>query len=175
MKRNNCLHIGLFLGGSITLATIVSSCNQNQGNQYLTAKQVSRVKDSIILLTTHIANDVTGKGPESWINYFDNSPEFFMASGGSLAFKDYKTAVAFISDTLVKNVKHIKLKWGNIRTDVLSTDMASIGADFHEDITSADGKTNPIDGYFTGTALFNGKNWKLRNLHWSVKPSDNVK
>ncbi|BAU52026.1 hypothetical protein MgSA37_00176 [Mucilaginibacter gotjawali] len=33
----------------------------------------------------------------------------------------------------------------------------------------SDGKTLSADGYFTGTVHFDGKKWKLRNLHWSSK------
>jgi hypothetical protein len=120
-------------------------------------------------MTANIARDISAKGPIAWLGYFDNSPEFFMANDGQLAFRNYQSAQTFIKDTLVKSISKINLKWSNTRIDVLSLCVASIGSNFHEDITFANGKPMPFNGYFTGTAIRRGKSWKLRNLHWSMK------
>ncbi|WP_295670280.1 hypothetical protein [uncultured Mucilaginibacter sp.] len=107
------------------------------------------------------------KGPVAWLAYFENDAGFFMANDGQLALKDYPSAVSFVKNTLIKLMPKISLQWKNVKIDPLSSSLAIIGAEFHEDIVTSDGKTLSADGYFTGTAHFDGKYWKLRNLHWS--------
>jgi uncharacterized cupredoxin-like copper-binding protein len=142
----------------------------NCGQKQLTDEQVSAVKNSVAKLTVNISSDVSVKGPIAWLNYFENSPDFFMASEGQIVFHSYSSAQKFIQDTLVKNISKIKLQWGNVHINVLSAKAASIGSDFHEDIImTAGNKLIPVDGYFTGIAVLSNNTWKLRNLHWSIK------
>jgi len=142
----------------------------NCGQKQLSNKQVAVVKNNVLKFTNNISKDVSTKGPVAWLSYFENSQDFFMASDGQIVFHNYLSAQKFIQDTLVKNISNIKLQWGNMRINVLSVRAATIGSDFHEDITMAAAKNVvPIDGYFTGTAVLDGNNWKLRNLHWSIK------
>jgi len=129
------------------------------------------VKDGATMLMTFIERDISAKGPVAWLDYFENAPGFFMATDGNLAFKNYPSAKTFILDTLVKNITKINLRWANLKVDPLATDLASVGANFHEELTGRNGKTNSVDGYFTGTAAFTKKGWKLKNLHWSIKHS----
>jgi len=152
----------------LPLVTLVFSCNHQQ--QQLTSEQISNVKTSVTNLTANIAADISTKGPVAWLNYFENSPDFFMASEGQIVFHNYASAQSFIKDTLVKSISKISLQWGKMRINVLNTQLASIGSDFHEDITSLNAnQTVPVDGYFTSTAVLTNAGWKLRNLHWSVK------
>ena len=152
----------------LPLVTLVFSCNHQQ--QQLTSEQISNVKTSVTNLTANIAADISSKGPVAWLNYFENSPDFFMASEGQIVFHNYASAQSFIKDTLVKSISKINLQWGKMRINVLNTQLASIGSDFHEDITSLNAnQTVPVDGYFTSTAVLTNAGWKLRNLHWSVK------
>lgn len=152
----------------LPLIAIVFSCNHAQ--QQLTPKQISDVKTEVSKFTVNIANDISTKGPIAWLNFFENSPDFFMASEGQIVFHSYTSAQTFIEDTLVKNISKIRLQWSHIRISVLSTQIASIGSLFHEDMTmAADNTTIPIDGYFTATAILTNDGWKLRNLHWSIK------
>jgi hypothetical protein len=146
---------------------VTISCQNN--HPQLTTEQSKLVKDSVFKLTADIATNISTKGPAAWLNYFEDTPGFFMASDGQLAFTDYPSAKAFILNTLVKSIPHIKLRWENLRIDPLTSNLAAMGADFHEDITNAAGNSLPFDGYFTATAHFNGHSWKLRNLHWSIK------
>ncbi len=143
------------------------SCNGNNGR--LSAEGGKLVTDSSSNLMMHIARDISAKGPIAWVDYFEDAPGFFMASGGQLALKDHQSAVLFVKNTLVKTMPQIKLSWQNVRIDPINDDFSAIGADFHEDITLANGTTMPFGGYFTGVAHFDGKSWKLRNLHWSIK------
>ena len=147
---------------------LVFSCNYSQ--QQLTPEQISGLQKDVFKLTSNISADISTKGPVAWLNYFENSPDFFMASEGQIVFHNYASAQSFIKDTLLKSISKIKLQWGKIRINVLNTQLASIGSDFHEDITSlTTNQTVPVDGYFTSTAVLTASGWKLRNLHWSVK------
>ena len=154
------------------VTSLTFSCNSN--TQYLTPNESATVKDNVTALTANISKNITNKGPVAWLNYFEDSPSFFMASDGQLAFNNYQSARAFIRNKLVKLYPHIKLQWNNVRIDPISQSLASIGADFHEELTDANGKTQTADGYFTSLAHYTENGWKLRSVHWSVKPQANA-
>ena len=149
------------------VAVAAPGCNRNNGR--LNAESKKLVTDSSSNLMLHIARDISAKGPIAWVDYFEDAPGFFMASGGQLALKDHESAVLFVKNTLVKTMPQIKLRWQNVKIDPINDNSSAIGADFHEDITLANGTTMPFGGYFTAVAHFDGKSWKLRNLHWSIK------
>ena len=152
----------------VPVMSLIFGCNC--GQKQLSVNQISTVKNSVSKFADSISKSISTKGPISWLSYFENSQDFFMASDGQIVFHNYISAQKFIQDTLVKNISKIKLQWNNMRINVLSARAASIGSDFHEDITmSAANNIVPIDGYFTGTAVLDGNSWKLRNLHWSIK------
>jgi hypothetical protein len=152
--------IALFLAG-------LSACQNNAGP--LSIETEKAVTDSALQLMADVSKDISDKGPIAWLTYFEDSPGFFMASGGQLQFTDHAAAVRYVKDTLVKNITRINLHWQHIRVDAVSSTAAATGAGFHEDLSLADGKTIPVDGYFTALAHFDGKAWRLRNLHWSTK------
>jgi hypothetical protein len=108
------------------------------------------------------------KGQVAWLRYFENTPEFFMASDGQLVFPNIDSATRFINNTLVKKINKIELHWSNIHIDPLSVMFAGMAASFHEDITDFTGKKISVDGYFTGIAQKTPHGWQLRNLHWSI-------
>jgi hypothetical protein len=166
MKKNGRGSIKYWILSLIAMSAVIS-CQSKRAK--LSTTDTALVKDSVTLLTANIAGDISGRGPVAWLKYFENSPDFFMASDGQLALQGYKSAKTFILKTLIKTIPGIKLNWKHIRIDPLTNDWASIGADFHEDLTDATGKTLSYDGYFTGLAHYDGHNWKLRNLHWSIK------
>jgi hypothetical protein len=165
MKKLGFLFLAVI---GLTISFFVS-CKNNSGQ--LNADESAVVKDSVTRMTANIAKDISAKGPVAWLGYFENDPGFFMANDGQLALKDYPSAVSFVKNTVIKVMPKISLQWKNGKVDPLSPSLAAIGADFHEDIVMSDGKTLSVDGYFTGTAHFDGKSWKLRNLHWSSKPA----
>ena len=138
-------------------------------NTQLTPAENSTVKDSVTQMAAHISTDVSTHGPEAWVNYFENGPRFFMASGGMLVFKDYNTARSYTLDTVVKNFKKITLNWKNVRVDPLTAIYAAMGADFHEDIVLTNGQNLWVEGYFTATAHFDGRRWRLRNMNWATR------
>jgi hypothetical protein len=147
--------------------SLVVSCKRNHAK--LSAADRALVKDSVTNMAANIAADISKNGPRAWLNYFEDSPDFFMANEGQLVFQDYQSSKTFILNTVVKNILQIKLRWEHLRIDPLTSRLASIGADFHEDQTNASGKNLSIDGYFTGIAHYDGHRWKLRNAHWSIK------
>ena len=153
-----------FALGSFIFCSI-SSCKNNA--ESFTPQERSIVQDSVRLMADSIAKDISAKGPVIWLRYFENTPDFFMAADGQLAFPNFDTATNFINHTLIKIMPKIQLRWTNIRIDPLSTKLASFSAVYHEDITDPAGKTTAYDGYFTGIAHQTSQGWKLRNAHWS--------
>ena len=148
---------------------IIFSCNYSKPQ--LTPIEIGNVQGKVNKLMNSIAADVLAKGPGAWLNYLQDTSNFFMADNGQLAFKDYKSATKFVQDTLVKSMPKVNLKWNNIRVDPLTDNIASIGADYHEDVTDTAAKVTTLDGYFTATAVQVNDEWKLRNMHWSDKPA----
>jgi len=127
------------------------------------------VKDSVEQMAINISNDVSRNGPKAWLNYFEDSPGFFMATDGQLAFKDYPTAKNMVSTVIAKSISKITLNWKNIRIEPLTMSLASFAADFHEDLVLSSGAHLSVDGYFTSIAHFDGSRWKLRNMNWAIK------
>jgi hypothetical protein len=154
----------LFFSALVVLAL---SCNNHPTS--LQPNEFAAVQDSVLLMAESIAKNISHDGPVAWPRYFEDTPEFFMASEGQLVFPNYDSAKNFINHTLVKNIRAIELHWGNIRIDPITGTAADIAATFHEDITDAAGKTSPQDGYFTGLAHQTPQGWKLKNAHWSIK------
>lgn len=148
---------------------LIFSCNYSKPQ--LTPIEIGSVQGKVNKLMDSIAADVSAKGPGVWLNYLQDTSYFFMADNGQLAFKDYKSAVKFVQDTLVKSMPKVSLKWSNVRIDPLTDNIASIGAGYHEDVTDTAAKVTALDGYFTATAVQVNDEWKLRNMHWSDKPT----
>jgi hypothetical protein len=149
------------------LMTLVFSCNQR--HDLAANTQIQSVKDSVKKLVNNTVRDLATKGPIVWLNYFENTPDFFMVSDGTMAFPNYKAADTFIKRTLIKQFSTINLKFANMHIDVLSVQYATIGADVYEDLRDFSGKVISYDGYFTATVHQTAKGWKYRNMHWSVK------
>jgi hypothetical protein len=142
----------------------LSSCNNRTE---FTLKERSLVQDNVQLMVESIAKNISNEGPVVWLRYFENTPDFFMASDGLLVFPDIDTATDFLNNKLIKMMPEIQLSWSNIRIDPLTTTLANISAVYHEDITDSTGKMTPHDGFFTGIAHKTSLGWKLRNAHWS--------
>jgi hypothetical protein len=140
----------------------------NYAKPQLTPDEIWSVQGQVGDLTKKIATDVSAKGPGAWLNYMQDTSYFFLANDGELALKDYKSASKFIKDTLVNSISKETLQWSNMRIDPLSNSVASIGCNFHEDITHKD-STLSYNGYFTAIAVLVNDEWKLRNMHWSEK------
>jgi len=142
------------------------ACKPNNG---LSDVDKTAIRQAVQKLADSTIRKLSAKGPAAWLNYFENSPDFFMASDGAIAFPNYKTAETFVDGTLTKQFKSIHLKFNDIRITPLSAQYATIGASFHEDLIDLSGKSMPFDGYFTATAHQTANGWKYLNMHWSVK------
>jgi hypothetical protein len=167
MKKNHIPQVFKYSALLLLGICLLFSCKRNHAK--LSKEQSALVKDSVSRMAANIAADISKNGPRAWLNYFEDTPEFFMANEGQLVFKDYQSAKAFISNTLAKNIPVIKLRWNNMRIDPFTPRLASIGADFYEDQVTSSGKKLSYDGYFTGIAHYDGHRWKLRNVHWSIR------
>ena len=163
--KTELTRIKLFvLVGSILL---ISSCHNHTDS--LTQAQSSIVRDSVQQMIESIAKAVSHEGPIAWIRYFENSPGFFMASEGQLAFTNKDSLANFLKNTYVKSIIKIELSWSHVRIDPFTSRVAGIAAIFHEDITDTSGRKSPTNGYFTGIAHQTSQGWQLQNAHWSIK------
>ena len=168
MKNKTIANFKYWLLALPALAFIFS-CNYSKPQ--LTPDEIGRVQHSVNKLTKDLTLDIMLKGPTAWLNYIQDTANFFMATDGQLAFKDHKSAVRFIQDSLEKNVSQIILSWKNMRIDPLTNSIASVGSDYSEAITDKSGKTDYYNGYFTATVVQVDEGWKFRNMHWSDKPA----
>ncbi|MDB4911743.1 MAG: hypothetical protein JWO39_2566 [Gemmatimonadetes bacterium] len=124
-------------------------------------------KQGITAMTDSIASDLRANGPNAWLRYFEQSPGFFMASDGSMAFPSNDSATKAVR-TIAVVLKHADLKWGALRIDSLSPGMAQLAVPFDESLVDSAGNETKISGYFTGLAQRGEAGWKLRNAHWSI-------
>lgn len=150
----------------LTIYLLMASCHS--GSSMPDIKNRQPVKDSVNFMMQHLSTDLRRMGPEAWINYFDPGPDFYMASDGKLAFKNFPGAKLFIEDSLVHSIRKINLAFSQIRIDSLGPQLATVGAVFHEDITDPSVNIFSVDGYFTALVTQTSQGWKIRNLHWSM-------
>lgn len=148
------------------MSCLTFACNTNTTT--FDSKESNLVTDSIRRMTANLINDLSVHGPGAWLNYFEESPDFFMVSNGRLAFKDYQSGKTFIEDTLIKYFVKINLQLNQLRIDPLTLDLASIGAGFHEELFDSTGKMALADGYLTALVKHTNQGWKFRNLQWSM-------
>lgn len=162
-KSLNNLKYWLLLLPFITVLSF--SCNYSKPQ--LTPSQIADVKKGVSQFSSNLAGDLSARGPIAWEDYIDTSANFFMADVGQLIFKSGPTAKVFIRDTLSKSISKIDLKWSNMRIDPLSEKIATIGSDYHEDITNSSGVSAAYDGYFSATVVLEDNKWKIRQAQWS--------
>jgi hypothetical protein len=128
---------------------------------------LDRVKLEVANFARTVAEGVTARGPAAWQDYFEDGAEFFMASEGEVQFADGAAARAAIPG-LVRTIKAIQLRWGELRIDPLTQDLAVVAAPWNEVAVLADGKRVDERGYFTGIAERRNGSWRFRNAHWST-------
>ena len=133
--------------------------------------EIKKNETEITSLARAAEKGISASGPKAWLNYFENSPDFYMASDGNLVFKDYPSAQSYITETLEYSIPSVKLKWDNLKVYVLSPDFGSIACGFSEQLTNNEGKIVNVSGYFTATVHKTTSGWKIRNVHWSIKKS----
>ena len=152
-------------GYSVLIFCFVFSCKD--GVETLTETQSSSVQDSVRQMMETTARDVSKEGPIAWLDHFENSKDFYMASGGILVFPNNDSATNFVKNVVVKMMPKVELHWNNIRITPINTKYADIAANFHEEVTDSAGNRKPMDGFFTGMAQKADKGWQFLNAHWS--------
>jgi len=154
------------------LALASLGCNAHvdafHGAQALTAERRAAVEDGVRRFTGAVAHDVSQDGPIAWGKYFSDRPDFFMVVNGKMAFPSGPAAAQALPD-VARAFKHIDLHWGNdLRVDVLTSDLAVMGASYDEVLDYANGHRETVTGYFTGVAELRNGAWQFRDAHWSA-------
>jgi hypothetical protein len=136
-------------------------------SQSLTPERAAAVDRDVRAFMRDVAHDITQDGPAVWRKHFADTPSFFMAVDGKIAFANSAEATAGIQQAALA-IKKIELKWGDdLRVDPLAPDLAVVAAPFHESQVWADGRHVNETGYFTGVAQYRDGRWQFRNAHWS--------
>ena len=141
----------------------------NASSEGLAAQKRAAVETSVSEFMNQVAQEVTQNGPIEWQKQFQDSPSFFMASDGQLAFANGHAAMQGIQ-TLPNIIKKIELRWSDVRVDVLTADLAAVGASWQEVREDPQGHTLTQKGYFTGVAQQENSRWQFRDAHWSTIP-----
>lgn len=58
----------------------------------MTSAQKHAIEDSVRRFVLDVAHDVSQEGPTAWRRHFADSPSFFMAVNGNLAFPNSESA-----------------------------------------------------------------------------------
>jgi|SRR6516162_874028 len=156
---------------ALLLITVSAGCNiRDTGSgesQSLTPARAAAVEAGVRAFTATVARDVTQEGPIAWSRHFDDSPAFFMAVNGQMAFPNGTAAKEGIQSAAL-SIKHIELRWGDdLRVDPLTSELAVVAAPWREIQMDAAGHTVDVTGFFTGLAEYRGGHWQFRNAHWS--------
>ena len=132
------------------------------------SRDQANVESSVRAFAATVAHDVTQNGPIAWRKHFADTPAFFMAVDGHMAFPNSGAATTAIQD-LTRTIKHIELQWGNdLRIDPLSPDLAMLATSWHEVIVNTTGSRVEQAGFFTGVVERRDGHWQFRDAHWSV-------
>ena len=150
----------------LILAATVSACMSTA----VPAASPTSDTDAVRQFVARVATGVTAKGPAAWSEFFDDSPNFFMASEGKLAFASGTAAQQGIQG-LMHVITSIQLRWGtDLIIQPLAPGLAMVAMPFHE-VLDTSGRKIEEDGYFTGVAEHGRDRWRFRNAHWSVVPA----
>jgi hypothetical protein len=136
-------------------------------NAPITADQKQSVENDVRKFMLSVGHDVTQNGPTAWLKYFADTPDFFMASEGAMAFPTSQAAQQG-TEAFAKTINHMQLLWGDdLRIDPLTPNLAVVGTSWHEIRVDTQGKTVDEVGYFTGVVEKRNGQWEFRDAHWS--------
>src|SRR5260370_5841103 len=160
--------MGLWHRMLVLAAVTAAGCARRDAAPDLTPAHAAAIEDSVRTFAQAGAADVSRGGPIAWRRHFAESPAFFMASEGRLAFPNSETATRVIQD-LARVIPYIELRWGKgLRVDPLAPGLAILAAPYHEVQVDTAGHRVEENGFFTGLAEHRTAPWRLRNAHWSV-------
>lgn len=148
----------------VVLAAAISACVSANAPAPSPASDTDAVRQFV----ARVATGITARGPASWRDFFDDSPNFFMASDGKLVFASGAAAREGIQG-LTQVIASIQLRWGaDLRIQPLAPGLAMVAVPWHEVRVDTAGRKVEEDGYFTGVAESGPAGWRFRNAHWSV-------
>ena len=162
----------MHLTSVLVVVMVCAGCNTRRDtkpseSQLPPPSNAASVEPGIRSFMATVAHDVTEEGPLAWNKYFEESPAFFMAVNGQMAFPNGIAAKNGIQSVAL-TLKHIDLKWGDdLRIDTLTPELAVVAAQWREIQIDAGGHRVQETGFFTGLAEFQDGHWKFRNAHWS--------
>jgi hypothetical protein len=162
----------------LVLLVAATGCGGKSGadgaSESLAAEKSAAIETSVREFMNQVAQDVTQNGPLTWQKEFQDSPSFFMASDGQLAFANGQAAQQGIP-ALPNIIKKIELRWNGVRVDVLAPDLAVVGASWQEVREDPQGHSLTQKGYFTGVVQQQNGRWQFRDAHWSTTPPEQPK
>ncbi len=125
-------------------------------------------KNRVLLMMDSVSKQVSQHGPLQWLNYFEDTAVFYMASEGKIVFAGFEAAQKFIEDTLVHQLSAISLQWKDVHIDSLNEKTAAVDTYYHEDLKLSNDSAFHENGYCTAIVHLTSAGWKFRSLHWSV-------
>jgi hypothetical protein len=155
---------------SLTILVTSSACGTHRdfvNSSGLTSAQKHAIEDSVRRFVLDVAHDVSQEGPTAWRRHFADSPSFFMAVNGNLAFPNTESATEGIQ-SFAHTIQHIDLHWGDdLRVDPLTPDFAVVATPWVEVQIDLKGHHLTTSGFFTALAENRNGQWQFRNAHWS--------
>jgi len=156
-----------FLLVAITLIACLSTAGTSQPPTVTSGEAVA-VDQAVRAFMQTVSHSVTQDGPLAWIKYFDQTPVFFMAVNGQMAFPN-PSAAQEGTRAFAQTIRQIELKWGDdLRVDPLTSEYAVVGVSWREVQVDTAGHTVTQAGYFTALAEYRDGHWQFRNAHWSA-------
>jgi len=152
--------------GSIGIigTALLAGCGGSTGE--LTPERSVAIRDSVDAFMAEVAAGVSARSSTGWLDYFEASPAFLMASDGRIAFASHPEAVEAVT-AMARGFRSIDLVWGTVRIDPLAPGLAHVATDYREAITDTAGAVVQFGGYMTAVARHADTGWRLVNLHWS--------
>lgn len=147
-------------------AGILVACAGVAPPRQLSTAEALTVTNGVRAFVAAVADGVTGRGPAAWRDYFADTPAFFMAVDGHMAFDTSDAATRGLRE-VVKSIPRIELRWGDVRVDPLTPRLAMVAAPYHEIQIDAGGRKVSTAGYFTALAELGPGGWRFRDAHWS--------
>ena len=147
------------------------ACLPSVGASHPPAFPSGAVDQAVRSFMQTVSHSVTQDGPVAWIKYFDESPAFFMAVNGQMAFPNASAAEEG-TRKFAQTIRQIDLKWGDdLRIDPLTNEYAVVGVSWREVQVDTAGHSVTETGYFTALVEYRDGHWRFRNAHWSAPVS----
>jgi hypothetical protein len=155
----------------VSLLASIGCYRPSADNAVMTTDQKQAVENDVRKFMLTVGHDITENGPNAWLKYFANSPEFFMASEGAMAFPTSQAAQQG-TQAFAKTINRMQLLWGDdLRIDPLTPGLAVVGTSWREIRVDTQNKTADQSGYFTALAEKRDGQWQFHDAHWSALPT----